>query len=193
MTKLSKITWILFLSACALYSLTGCGGGGGGGSGSGSGSTVTLLTTPAVTTAALELGTPVRTGNIVTLPLTLTNTNGYPISGIEADIGFDSKAFALIMNGSTPASATPGEATVLAGKTIYQSKSPTQSSVMHLAIIDLGGKKSISSGVVAKISFEVTPNAPTGNYTFTLVTNATDANGVATTVPVTNPTVNFTL
>ena len=186
MTKLSKITWILFLLVCALSSVAGCGGGG-------SGNTVSQPTTPVVTAPSLELGTPVRIGNIVTLPLTLTNTNGYPISAIEADIGFDAKAFALVVRGATPASATPGEATVLAGKTIYQSKSPTQSSALHLVIIDLGGKKNISTGILAKISFEVVPNAPLGDYTFSIISNATDATGAETTVVVTNPTVSFVL
>lgn len=187
MTKLSKNAWILFSLVCALSSVTGCGGGGG------SGNTVTQSTTPMVATPSLELGTPVRIGNIVTLPLTLTNTNGYPISGIEADIGFDAKAFALIVKGSAPASATPGEATVLAGKTIFQSKSLTQSSALHLAIIDLGGKKTINTGILANISFEVVPNAPSGDYTFSIASDATDSNGMATSVPVTRPTVRFAL
>ena len=190
MTKLIRIKGLLFLLVCALFSLNGCGGGGG------SGSSPSTPTTPVVSnTVALELGIPVKSGNMVTFPLNFTNPNGYPISGIEANIGFDSKAFTVIMNGSNPVSATPGGATVLAGKTISQSKSPTQSGVLRLIIIDLsGGTKSISSGVVAQISFSILPGAPPGSYTYSLeVIKATDSTGAAKTLEVINPTISFTL
>ncbi len=97
------------------------------------------------------------------------------------------------MIGSNPASASAGEATVLADKTIYQSKSSTQKDVLHLNIIDLGGKKSIGSGVVAYMSFSILPGAPAGSYTFSLVVNATDSSGSVKTVEVTNPAVSYTL
>ncbi len=175
MTKVIRIKCLLFLMVCALFSLNGCGGGGGSG-GATTPTTPTSPTSPVVSnTAVLELGIQTKSGNTVTFPLNFTNPNpaGYSISGIQADIIFDSKAFSF-------ASATAGAAAVLAGKTINPSKIPTG---QRIVIIDLGGNKSIGDGVVAQISLDILPGAPAGS-TFSLVAYATDPSGLEKTVEV---------
>lgn|GEM_PF-6782604 len=172
MTKVIRIKCLLFLMVCALFSLNGCGGGGG----SGGATTPTTPTSPVVSnTAVLELGTQTKSGNTVTFPLNFTNPNpaDYSISGIQADIIFDSKAFSFV-------SAAAGAAAVLAGKTINPSKIPTG---QRIVIIDLGGNKSIGDGVVAQISLDILPGAPAGS-TFSLVAYATDPSGLEKTVEV---------
>lgn len=147
-----------------------------------------LFSTPlfAFATPSLTLGSATISASTVSFPLTLAGSSGSSISGITADIVFNSDELALIMNGINPVSAVAGEATTAAGKQLSQSS--VRDGVLHLVIIDLAGKTPIADGVLAQISFSIKTGA-TGNYTFTSVPSATDSQGNSVAITGGNTTV----
>ena len=162
----------------AICVLSGCGSGG-------SADTLTAAgTQPPASTGipTLAFGAPTTNGAVVTFPLNITNSSGKSISGIEADIGFDSSKFALQMSGTTPVSAVSGAAATAAGKTINQNKSLSQVNVLHIAIIDVGGNKSIGDGVVAQVSFTLVQGATLSGYVFSVTPTATDSHASPVTI-----------
>lgn len=171
----------LFCLACAVSTfVAACGGGGGGGSAGPVPPPATDVSKYQINTTVpyLVFDAPTVSGTDVVFPLKLA-TLGKSITALDADIGFDALAYALKMNGAVPTSATVGAAATAAGKQISQSKSSTQPSVLHIAVVDLGGQQPIADGVIAQIRFSLVQGTMPGNYGFVVVPTATDGSNPA--------------
>ncbi len=172
-----------FMVCAALSTILGCGGGGGSAVAPTSVDISRYQTVAGV--PSLVIGTPTISGTVATFPLSFS-AQGKSVVGIDTVISFKSDVFALIMNGTAVDSASAGAAATEAGKQINQSKSATQSDVLRIAIIDLGGKKAIADGVIAYIRLSLASGSLPGSYAFTIVPTATDANAAPTVITGTN-------
>ena len=117
-------------------------------------------------------------GGQVTVPVTLA-TDGASISSLSMDISFDTTRLSL-PGGATPTAVAIGVTGVAASKSVYQS-SPSPG-VLRVGIIDVHAAKSIGTGVVFTVTFNVLANAAPGTVILANIPDA--ASPAATQVPI---------
>jgi hypothetical protein len=127
-----------------------------------------LSAAPALATPSLELGTATSSGSFISFPVKLASAQGSYISGIEANIVFNSQIFGF-------SSVSLGAAATAAGKQLAQST--PQSGVLRIVIADLVGNNSIADGLVAQVKLSLLPGVTLGSYSINVAPTATDSHG----------------